>query len=47
MVRCLEYQSCEVDNWVHTDAYWLLNSIKDKAGSKMSKDANIQWDFEN
>ena len=47
MVRCLEYQSCEVDNWVHTDAYWLLNSIKDKAGSKMSKDANIQWYFEN
>ena len=47
MVRCLEYQSCEVSNWIETNAYWLLNSIKDKAGSKMSKDANIQWDFEN
>ncbi len=47
MVRCLNYQSCEVSNWVETDAYWLLNSIQDKAGSKMSKDANIQWSFEN
>ncbi len=47
MVRCLNYQSCEVDNWVETDAYWILHSIKNKAGSKMSKDANIQWDFEN
>ena len=46
MVRCLNYQSCEVSNWVETDAYWLLNSIQDKAGSKMSKDANIQWSFE-
>ncbi len=47
MVRCLNYQSCEVSNWVETDAYWLLNSIQDKAGNKMSKDANIQWSFEN
>ena len=47
MVKCLNYQSCEVSNWIETDAYWLLNSIQDKAGSKMSKDANIQWDFEN
>ncbi len=47
MVRCLNYQSCEVSNWVETDAYWLLNSIQDKAGDKMSKDANIQWSFEN
>jgi len=45
MVKCLNYQSCEVSNWIETDAYWLLNSIQDKAGSKMSKDANIQWDF--
>ena len=43
MVRCLEYQSCEVDNWVETDAYWLLNSIRDRAGSKMSKNAEVQW----
>lgn len=45
MVRCLEYQSCEVDNWVETDAYWLLNAIRDMAGSKMSKDANVSWSF--
>ena len=46
MVRCLEYQSCEVDNWVETDAYWLLNAIRDMAGSKMSKDAEVQWSFD-
>jgi hypothetical protein len=45
MVRCLEYQSCEVHDWVHTDAYWLLNAIRDMAGSKMSKDAEVQWSF--
>jgi len=46
MVRCLEYQSCEVHDWVHTDAYWLLNAIRDMAGSKMSKDAEVQWSFD-
>ena len=46
MVRCLEYQSCEVDNWVETDAYWLLNAIRDMAGSKLSKDANVSWSFD-
>jgi len=46
MVRCLEYQSCEVHDWVHTDAYWLLNAIRDKAGSKMSEDAEVQWSFD-
>jgi len=45
MVRCLEYQSCEVHDWVHTDAYWLLNAIRDMAGSKMSEDANVPWSF--
>lgn len=45
MVRCLEYQSCEVNNWVETDAYWLLNAIRDMAGSKLSKDANVSWSF--
>ena len=46
MVRCLEYQSCEVNDWVHTDAYWLLNAIRNIAGSKMSKDAEVRWNFD-
>lgn len=46
MVRCLEYQSCEVNNWVETDAYWLLNAIRDMAGSKLSKDAKVSWSFD-
>ena len=46
MVRCLDYQSCEVDNWVETDAYWLLNGIRDMAGSKMSEDAEVRWSFQ-
>ncbi len=46
MIRCLDYQSCEVDNWVETDAYWLLNTIKSKAANKMSETADVQWDFD-
>jgi hypothetical protein len=46
MIRCLDYQSCEVDNWVETDAYWLLNTIKSAAANKMSETADVQWDFD-
>ena len=29
MACCLEYQSCDVENWMHTDAYWIIKAIKD------------------
>ena len=28
MVRCLNYQSCEVDDWVSTDTYKLFEDLK-------------------
>ena len=27
LAKTIEYQSCEVDNWVETDAYWILDRI--------------------
>lgn len=27
----LDYQSCEVEDWVKTDAFWLIRMIKDRA----------------
>lgn len=46
MACCLEYQSCEVDNWTHTDAYWLIQAIKNAAAKKMASGAAVQWEYE-
>lgn len=45
MLCCWNYQSCEVDNWFETDAYWLHVYLKDLAARKMAKDAVVQWEF--
>jgi hypothetical protein len=29
LIKMFEYQACEVPNWVETDTYWVLQSIKD------------------
>ena len=29
LIKRFEYQACEVPNWVETDTYWVLQSIKD------------------
>ena len=46
MAQCLEYQCCEVDNWTHTDAYWLIQAIKNAAAKKMASGAAVQWEYE-
>lgn len=46
MAQCLEYQCCEVDNWTHTDAYWLIQAIKNAAAMKMASGAAVQWEYE-
>tara|TARA_R110000751_G_scaffold95084_2_gene185647 strand:+ start:191 stop:658 length:468 start_codon:yes stop_codon:yes gene_type:complete len=49
MVNCLEYQSCEVDGWVETDAYWALHYIKEAAAKEMIKNSTsdvVAWDYE-
>ena len=45
MIQCWEYQSCEVDNWHETDAYWLGVRIKDTAGRKLAEDAKVKWSY--
>ena len=48
MCQCLDYQSCEVDNWIETDAYWLIHNIQSQAASEMASNAKVKWnDVEN
>ena len=45
MVTCWDYQSCEVDNWTGTDAYWIGVRIKDLAARKLAENANVKWEY--
>jgi hypothetical protein len=45
MLCCWNYQSCEVENWFETDAYWLHVYLKDACAKKMARDAEITWSF--
>lgn len=36
LAKTIEYQSCEVDNWVETDAYWIIDRIKDDCAMAMA-----------
>tara|TARA_B100001057_G_C22616755_1_gene858797 strand:- start:127 stop:672 length:546 start_codon:yes stop_codon:yes gene_type:complete len=49
MCLCLDYQSCEVENWVTKDAYWLIRAIMAKASRVMASAlrAQISWEFDN
>lgn len=49
MCLCLDYQSCEVENWVSKDAYWLIRAIMAKASRVMASAlrAQISWEFDN
>lgn len=46
MLKCWNYQACEVGNWFETDAYWLHVYMKDLVASKMAKGSEITWDYE-
>ena len=45
MCSCLSYQSCEVDDWITTDAYWLIHNIKSTAAREMASNANQTWEY--
>tara|TARA_R100001129_G_C5140208_1_gene195737 strand:- start:57 stop:527 length:471 start_codon:yes stop_codon:yes gene_type:complete len=45
MIQCWNYQSCEVDNWYETDAYWLGAYIKDVAARKLADNAEVKWSY--
>ena len=44
----LVYQSCEVDDWVESDAYWLIRMIKDRAAEKgmNTHSAKMTWGWD-
>jgi hypothetical protein len=50
MCCCLEYQSCEVNDWASTDAYWVIKGIMAEAARLMAKcgtkPARIDWSFD-
>lgn len=46
MAKCLGYQCCEVNDWLETDAYWLITKIKGIAANNMAKQAKVQWTYE-
>ena len=41
----LDYQSCEVNDWVERDAYWLICMIKDRAAilGMRTREAKMTW----
>jgi hypothetical protein len=45
MCCCLNYQSCEVNDWIESDAYWVIEGIKDAASRKMAGNAKVQWSY--
>ena len=45
MLMCWEYQSCEVDNWHETDAFWLHIYLKDWVAKKMATNASVNWSY--
>ena len=45
MAVCLDYQSCEVDNWHETDAYGLIKAIQAEAGRVMASRSKIKWTY--
>ncbi len=45
MCNCLEYQSCEVDNWIETNAYWTIQNIQAVAAKEMASSAKQTWEY--
>ena len=45
MCNCLEYQSCEIDNWIETNAYWTIHNIQAVAAREMASNANQTWEY--
>ena len=49
MIRCLDYQSCEVEKWQQSNAYWILQMIKNHALLKLldslETEDTVTWDY--
>ena len=44
MIRCLRYQSCELDDYYSTDAYWVLHTLEDALLRKLTD--HLSYDYE-
>jgi len=44
----LDYQNCEVEDWEHTDAYWIIRKIMDRAAEKglRTSQARMTWGWD-
>ena len=40
-----DYQACEVNDWIHQDAYWIVQAIKHQAADVMSDVAQHKWGY--
>ena len=40
-----DYQACEVDNWISTDAYWICHHIMHTAADAMATTAKHKWGY--
>lgn len=45
MCHCLNYQSCETENWEKTDAYQIIQSIKDAATHDLPGYEDAPWEY--
>ena len=45
-VNCLDYQSCETDNWNQTDAYEILDHVKDSILQNLIQQTGKQREYE-
>lgn len=45
MADCLDYQSCEVDNWKHTEAYDLIQAIQGAAHRALPGYDAAPWEY--
>lgn len=40
LINRYEYQACETEDWMETDAYWICQSIKDDMTDRLIQDMN-------
>ena len=40
LINRYEYQACETEDWMETDAYWICQAIKDDMISRLIRDMN-------
>ena len=42
-ISCIEYQSCETDNWFQTEAFYILQELRAMICSKLDGCNDVSW----